>query len=63
MLKKIEDYFQKHSTYNAFVHIFVGAGIGVLVTYPLIGPHPLRWGFALLAVGILGHLYPLLGKK
>lgn len=49
--------------YNAFVHVVVGVGVGMLLTYPLAGDHPVRWGVALLVAGVLGHLYPLMQKR
>lgn len=61
-LRKIEAYLNSHTTYNALIHICTGVGIGILLTHPLLDPHPLRWGFAFLAIGILGHIYPLLKK-
>lgn len=63
MYKKIENYFKQHPTYNSIVHILAGMGIGVLITYPIVGTHPLRWGLVLLVLGVLGHLYPLYFKK
>lgn len=57
------DYFKKHPNYNSLVHGVAGIGIGVLITYPLVGAHPLRWGLGLLVLAILGHLYPLTLKK
>jgi len=57
--KKMEVYFAKHSRYNAFVHFFIGIGFGILVTYPVVGGHPVRWGASILAIGLLMHLYPL----
>ena len=63
ILKKIDNYLSKHVHYNSFIHVLAGIGIGILITYPLIGAHPVRWGLAFLAIGILGHLYPLTTKK
>ena len=63
MSKKIQKYFEKHIFFNSGVHLLIGAGIGVLVTYPMIGAHPVRWGILLLALGLLGHAYPLMVKK
>lgn len=63
MQKKIESYFKKHPYYNSVVHLLIGAGVGVLVTYPFIGIHPLRWGVGFLILGVLGYLYPLGGGK
>ena len=63
MFKKYEGFFKKHSTYNATVHVLIGMGLGVLITYPFAGTHPVRVGVAFLIVGLIGHLYPILGKK
>ncbi|MDO8577238.1 MAG: hypothetical protein Q7R82_02755 [Candidatus Daviesbacteria bacterium] len=62
IIKQIEKYFSSHVRYNSLVHVIAGIGIGILITYPLAGVHPVRWGIALVAIGILGHLYPLLKK-
>lgn len=64
MLKKINSYFKKHSFYNAIVHLSFGLGAGILFARPIFGIHPLRYGLALLIIGVVGHLYPLFaGKK
>ena len=63
MMKQVERFFTKHTSYNAAVHGVAGIGIGMLLTYPLAGIHPVRWGVAFLVLGLLGHLYPLLTKK
>lgn len=62
-LKKIEKYFAKNPMFNSLVHVVAGMGIGVLMTYPMVGVHPVRWGVALLALGLVGHIYPLLQGK
>lgn len=62
-VKKMEDYFKKHYNYNALVHTVLGVGIGILMTYPFVGEHPLRWGAAFVLAGVLGHLYPLSGGR
>lgn len=61
--KKSQDFFKNHVVYNAITHLVIGIGIGILVTYPLVGIHPLRWGLGFLVVGGLAHLYPLILKK
>jgi hypothetical protein len=33
-------------------YFLVGVGAGILVTNPLINPHPLRWGAALVVIGL-----------
>ncbi|OGG15897.1 hypothetical protein A3D78_06975 [Candidatus Gottesmanbacteria bacterium RIFCSPHIGHO2_02_FULL_39_14] len=61
--KKIRQYFSDHPDYNSAVHLIAGVGIGILLTYPLVGQHPIRWSVVLLVVALLGHLYPLAVKK
>ncbi len=59
MLKNAEKYFRQHPMYNSTIHAIGGIGIGILITYPFVGAHPVRWGVALLILSLLGHLYPL----
>jgi hypothetical protein len=61
--KKFMNFFGKYPLYNSLVHLTLGMGLGILITYPFVGIHPLRWAGALLVVGGLGHLYPLVVKK
>ncbi|MCL5438747.1 MAG: hypothetical protein M1268_02025 [Patescibacteria group bacterium] len=63
MYKQIYNYFKKHPMYNSLVHVTIGVGIGILITYPFIGAHPLRWGGIILLIGIIGHIYPVFLKK
>ena len=63
MCKMIVKYLQSHPYYNAAVHTIFGVGIGALLTYPYFGSHPVKWGIGLIAVGVLGHLYPLIVKR
>ncbi len=56
-------YFKKYPMYNSFVHVVIGLGLGALLTYPVAGAHPLRWGLGILAIGLLGHLYPMVEGK
>lgn len=60
MYKKGLAYFSRHPLHNAFIHVLVGIGIGILLTYPLVGRHPLRWGIAFLILGVLGHVWALM---
>lgn len=62
MYKKLNKYFKEHSFYNSSVHLLIGVGLGILLTYPYIGAHPVRWGVAILIIGGLGHLYPLMTR-
>lgn len=55
------NYMKNHPSYNGFVHLFIGLGAGILITYPYID-HPVRLGGALIALGLIGHLYPLFKK-
>lgn len=33
--------------------LIVGIGIGGLLTYPIFGSHPVKWGISLIAVGLI----------
>lgn len=61
--RRLETYFDKNPMYNAVVHLLAGMGLGILLVHPLLGGHTIRWGLTFLALGILGHLYPLLSKS
>ncbi|MBI4039735.1 hypothetical protein HY389_00065 [Candidatus Daviesbacteria bacterium] len=63
MLKRINTYFSKHIRYSSAVHLIIGIGIGTLLANPVFNPHPLRWGIALIVVGLVGHLYAGIAKK
>ena len=63
MYKQIEAYFKQYPRFNSAVHVLMGMGVGILLTYPLVGGHPVRWGMTLLALGLAGHLYPLITGK
>jgi hypothetical protein len=58
-IKKLERYLAKHVWFSNGIHVLGGVGIGILVTYPMVGVHPVRWGLAFLGVAILGHLWAL----
>lgn len=60
--KKITKYLNDHPNYNAFLSIFAGMAVGVMMTYPFVGPHPVRWAVVLLGIATLGHIYPLFTK-
>ncbi|OGL53243.1 hypothetical protein A3K55_01995 [Candidatus Shapirobacteria bacterium RBG_13_44_7] len=63
MYQKLIKYYSKHPQFNAIAHLCLGIGLGVLITYPLVGTHPLRWGLAFIILGLLGHFYPLFAAK
>ncbi|MBI3385461.1 hypothetical protein HY031_00030 [Candidatus Gottesmanbacteria bacterium] len=55
--KRAMKYFEKHPNTNSFIHVIGGIGIGFLLTYPLAGSHPVRWGIAFLVLSVLGHVW------
>lgn len=55
--KRAMKYFEKHPNQNGLVHIIGGIGIGFLLTYPLAGDHPVRWGITFLVIAVLGHIW------
>lgn len=56
-MEKATSYFKKHIAYTSLVHAIGGIGIGILIASPVAGIHPVRFGIALLAISLLGHLY------
>ena len=62
MNKKVSRYFSRHPVINALSHLLIGVGIGILVTRPLVGIHPVRVAAILVILGICSHLYPLVKK-
>lgn len=61
--KKIMKYFSSHPVYTAGIYFLIGAGAGILLTYPFVGVHPIRWGVGLMVLGLLGIAYPMATKK
>lgn len=59
MYKQLKKYFKKNPTYNSIVHIIGGMGIGILMVYPIVGPHPMRWGIGMILLAVLGYLWAL----
>ncbi|MFA5932745.1 MAG: hypothetical protein WCV81_00595 [Microgenomates group bacterium] len=43
--------------------LIIGIGIGALLSNLVFGLHPLKWGFSLIAVGILIYFLPKITKK
>jgi len=39
--------------FGCFSIFLTGVGVGILVTNPVANPHPVRWGFALIVIGVL----------
>ncbi len=63
MDKKINKYLGQHVFYNALVNMIAGIGIGILITYPFVGIHPMRWGIALIIIGLAGNMLPAMMQK
>jgi hypothetical protein len=61
--KRAMGYAKAHPEYNAFIHALGGIAIGILITNPLVMPHPIRWAVIFGVASVLGHLYPLIAKK
>lgn len=57
LYKKALKYFASHPEVNALSHLTAGIGVGILITYPLIVSHPMRWGLLFLGLGLLGYVY------
>ncbi|OGG24351.1 hypothetical protein A3A79_04165 [Candidatus Gottesmanbacteria bacterium RIFCSPLOWO2_01_FULL_43_11b] len=55
--KRMLKYFSKNPSFSSWVHFLGGVGVGFILTYPLAGSHPVRWGVAFITVSILGHLW------
>ena len=61
---KIEKYFAEHVNFNSCIHVCVGLGIAWLVSlawhYSIIA---LVLGIVFIAIGIIGHIYPLFARQ
>lgn len=49
-------YFSKNPNANSLTHFLLGVGVGILITYPYVGLHPVRWGMAFLVAGAIGYV-------
>lgn len=58
-MEKAMDYMKNHPVYNAVVHTLGGIGLGILITYPIAGVHPIRFGLAFLLLAVLGHIFAM----
>ncbi len=56
-------YFDKHASFNSLTHISFGVGLGALLTYPVAGVHPVRFGLVFLILGILGYVWAATQKS
>ena len=62
---KIEKYFAEHVNFNSCIHVCAGLGIAWLLSliwqgYSVIS---LVLGIVFIAIGIVGHIYPLFAKQ
>jgi len=46
----------QHPHYSAVVNVLLGMGLGVLLTYPVVQEHPLRWAAGFIILATLGYL-------
>lgn len=56
-VKAVMKYFSKHPGFNGTTHVLAGIGIGMLLTYPVAGSHPVRWALFFLVLGLAGHVW------
>ena len=48
---------------SCWSYLLMGMGLGILVTHPLMDPHPVRYGVGVLLVGVFFYFNPkILGK-
>lgn len=59
LYKKGLVYFERHPLHSVLINVLLGIGLGVLLTYPVAGIHPLRWGETFLVIGVLGYLWAI----
>ena len=61
---KMNEYFAKHSSFNAGTHLFTGLGIAWLVSLVwYCSTVALVLGIVFLVAGVAGHIYALLTKQ
>lgn len=49
----MEKYIKKYPYYMMLASGVMGAGVGMLLTYPLAGQHPVRWGVGLVVAAVV----------
>ena len=62
MNKELKKYLSRRPLYNTLVSMLGGIGVGILITHPLVGEHPVRWGVGILALAAFLYVYPLSEK-
>lgn len=56
------DYWRKHPNYTSLVHFLGGMGFAWVVMPYFSASCLVSWGWALLLVTIVGHIYPIFTK-
>lgn len=56
-IKHINKFLSKNTEFNSVIHAMLGIGVGILITYPLIGVHPLRWAIFFIGIAVIGHIW------
>lgn len=59
--RRATKYFSKYPNFNALIHLAGGMGIGFLLTYPVAGSHPVRYGLVFIGLAVIGHWWA--GRK
>jgi len=60
--KNAMKYFSKYPDQCIFVNLLTGVGLGFMLTYPVVGVHPIRWGLLFLGMGVVGFIWAGLQK-
>jgi hypothetical protein len=55
--QNIHKYFVKNPDQYAMIFLLCGIGIGIFVTYPVVGSHPIRWGIFFIILAIVGFIW------
>ena len=61
-MKRIDDYFSKHTWQNSFYHFVGGLGVGLLL-FSYLGNYVYTLAWLLIGIGILGHLIIFVKRK
>lgn len=54
-------FWQTHPNYTALVHTFLGIGLGMLAQTWVEAGYINALGWSLVLIGVIGHLYPVVG--
>lgn len=56
-IRHLNKYLAKNPEFNSVIHAVLGIGVGILITYPLAGIHPVRWAAVFIVAALLGHVW------